>query len=145
MAFATLEFLAPVVALGAADFRGLDGLGVDAGGAGVGISSGGLTDLATQGVHDLLPGAVVTPTCEVIIDSALGQQVMGQHVPLAAAAVEVEQAVENLTQIDAAWPSARFGVTESGLQNGPLLVGQIRGIALAHGPKPRSGCVGETP
>ena len=73
--------------------------------AGVGVVTAGHADLLAQGVEDLLPGAVGLPLGEVVVDGALGRQVVREHVPLAARAVEVEDGVEHLPHVDLAGPS----------------------------------------
>src|SRR5437763_17086586 len=96
MTLAPPELLAAVVAPLAADLRALDRLAVDAAGPRRRLPTGRRPDHATQGVGDPLPGAVVTPLPEVVVDGALRRQVVGQHVPLAARAGLVEDGVEDL-------------------------------------------------
>src|SRR5437879_5768965 len=114
MTLATLDLLAAVVADGTADLGALDGLAVDAAGAGCFLTVGSRADLGAQGVEDLLPGAVLVPGGEVLVGGALGDEVVGQVVPLAAGAGLVEQGVDHLTQIDAAGPTAGFGGRQEG-------------------------------
>ena len=90
------DLLAPVVAPLAADLGPLDRLAVDAAGARARARRPASPDLPPQGVHDRLPGAVVAPLAEVVVDGALGREVVRQHVPLAAGAVDVEDGVEDL-------------------------------------------------
>jgi len=52
-------------------------------------------DLGAQCLHHLLPRAIVSPLRKVVIDGALGQQIVGQHVPLATRAVEVQDGVDD--------------------------------------------------
>jgi hypothetical protein len=51
--------------------------------------------LRSQLVHHPLPSSIVSPLGEVVVNRALGRQIVRQHVPLAAAAVEVEDRIPN--------------------------------------------------
>src|SRR5271166_4460561 len=66
------DLLAPVVALLTTDLGGFDRLAVDVGDLGRRFAPRGHPDLGTQGIDDPLPGAVVAPLGEVVIDGALG-------------------------------------------------------------------------
>src|SRR3954447_18706711 len=99
------DLLPPVVAPTVGDLGRLDRLAIDARHARAGVVTTGHTDLLPQGVHDLLPRAIVPPLGEVVVDGALGQEVVGKHVPLATRAVEVEDRVDDLPQVDLAGPT----------------------------------------
>src|SRR5512135_3808847 len=90
------QLLAPVVAPLASHLGPLDRLAVEAPGTGARLPAVRHPDLLPEGVPDPLPSAVVPPRGEVVVDRALGRQVMREHVPLAARAVEVEEGVEHL-------------------------------------------------
>ncbi|MBV8074794.1 MAG: recombinase family protein, partial [Planctomycetaceae bacterium] len=125
------DLLAPVGAPLVGDLGRLDGLAVAAPGAGRRLLPGGDPHLPTQGVEDLLPGAVGLPLGEVVGNGALGRQVVGEQIPLAAAAVEVEDGVEHLPHVDRAGPAD--GVDgDQGRDDFPLLVGQVGGVGLTH-------------
>src|SRR2546423_15023521 len=128
MALAAVDLLVAVVAALAAHLGRLDALRVDAAGAGGPLPGGLATDLAAQGVDDLLPGAVMLPGDEVVPDGALGQQVVRQVVPLHAGPRLVEQRVDHLTQVDLPRATAGFGGRGQRLNEGPLGVRQIRAI-----------------
>jgi hypothetical protein len=125
------ELLTPVVAPLAADLGPLDRLAVDAAGTRRRLPAVGDAHPLAQGVHEPLPGAVVPPSREVVVDGALGRQVVGEHVPLAARAVEVEDRVEHLAHVDVAGP-AEVEDGDVRLDQGPLVVGQVGGIGLTH-------------
>ncbi len=72
------------------------------------------------------------PAGEVIPGRPLGNEVVGQVVPLAAGARLVEQGVDHLTQVDDARAAARLGRRQQGLDQLPLGVRQVRTIRLAH-------------
>src|SRR5262249_47953648 len=86
--------------------------------------------LGTQSIHEALPRSIVAPCSEVIVDRALGQQVMRQHVPLATRAIEVKDGVEDLPHVHGAFSAAAFRWRNQWLQNRPLLVREIRRIRL---------------
>jgi len=139
MSLAPLDFLAPVVAaLRAADLGGLRRLAVDARGAGRRFATGFDADSRSQRVHHRLPHAIVAPLGEVVVDRALRQQVVRQHVPLAARAIEVQQSVHHFPHVGGSRTPAvnRPGSGNQRLQDGPLFVSQIRGIGL---PRVRGG------
>src|SRR5947209_4959391 len=109
MSLPTIDPLAAVVTMNATEFRRFYGLRVDGASARSLFSSGSHADLLAQGIDQTLPGAVIPPAQEVVIDSTLGQQVMRQHVPLAARAVLIEQGIEYLTHADRTGPPACLG------------------------------------
>jgi hypothetical protein len=112
MTLPALDFLATVIAaFRAADLRGLDRWALDAAGARCGLPSRGHAGLFASGRDDLGPGAIVTPLGAGVIDSALGEEIMGQHIPLTPTPMEIPNGVEDFAQVDltrapAAW--ARF-------------------------------------
>ena len=131
MPLPTGDLLAPVVAPVVGDLGRLDRLAVDAPGAGARLLADGHAHHPTQGVHDLLPGAVAAPLVVVVVHRTPGRQVVGEHVPLAAAAVEVENGVEHLPHLDLA--GTADGVDgNQGLDDFPLLVSQVGGVGLTH-------------
>src|SRR5579872_5581152 len=132
MALATLDLLAAVIADGAAHLGGLDGLAVDASGAGAILPAGGLASAGPQGIDDLLPSAIALPGGEVVPGGALGHEVVGQVVPLAAGACLVEQGVDDLAQVRGAGAASRLRRRQQGFDQLPLGVGQVRMIRLAH-------------
>src|SRR5579883_966876 len=96
MALAPLDLLAPIVADRTAHLRTFDGSGVKAGGAGGFLATGSFPDPAPQRVEDGLPGAVLLPGDEVIPRRALGEEVVGQILPLTARAGLIHQGVDDL-------------------------------------------------
>src|ERR1700730_15289727 len=133
MTLAAANLLVAVVPMLPAHLGGLNALGVNAGGAGRFLPRGFATDLAAQGVEDLLPDDVVLPGDEVVPGGALGQQVVRQVVPLHAGPRLVEQRVDHLTQIDLARAAAGFGGQDQRLNEVPLRVSQIGAIRFPHG------------
>src|SRR5262249_35663337 len=122
---AAVDLLVRVLAMRPALLGGLDALAVDNPHAGALLAAGTAADSVAQGVVDLGPGAVVAPLVEVVVAGAPGGEVMGKHPPGATAAEDVEDAVENLTKVDGARPSARLGGREEALEAFPLGAGQI--------------------
>src|SRR5207247_6911747 len=122
---AALDLLAAVVARLPAGATALDRLAVEVGGARRALAAGLLARLVAQGVVDPLPGAVLAPLAEVVVGGGPGAVVLGQGAPLAAGAVDVEDGVHDVVEVDLAGPPARLGRREQGLKEGKLLVGQV--------------------
>jgi hypothetical protein len=81
-----------------------------------------------------LPGAVSAPLAEVVVAGVPGWQVMRHHVPGAAGSQHVEDAVDELAIAVFSWASGStlsLGLGQEGLDDGPLLIGQVGGIAAA--------------
>jgi hypothetical protein len=131
------DLLAAVVAPLAPECGGLDGPRVDHRDPRRRLPAGGLADPGPQRVEDRLPGAVVTPAGEVAGHRALGEQVVGEHVPLAAGAVEVEQRVEDLAHVDRAGPAAGLGRGDQRPEDRPLVVGEVGRVGPTHGGRSR--------
>ena len=136
MPLPSLDFLAAVVApLFPADLGRLHRLAVDAGRAGGRFAASCDADLRPQRVDQLLPRAVVAPLGEVVVDRALGEQVVRQHVPLATAAIDKQNRVDDLAQI--ALPRTPEAVRairrQQWRKKAPLFVREIRGISFARG------------
>ena len=74
---------------------------------------------------------VLPPPGEVVVDGALGRQVVREHVPLAAGTVEVEDGVDHFPHLDLPRPSHPVD-RDQRLDDGPLGVGQVGGIGLTH-------------
>ena len=112
---------------------GVNRLAIDAGGGPGVIRLLRRADPATQRVVDRLQGAIVPPLVEVPPDGAPGWEVDGQVTPLASRAEDVEDGVEDVPCARLAGPAA--GVDgDVGLDEGPLLVGDIAGIAVVSHP-----------
>src|SRR5215831_4197362 len=135
MALTPVDLLAAIIpTLGTAHLGGLDRLTIDARGTRGGLTSRGHTSLLTQGSDYLGPGAVVAPLGKVFIHRTLRQQVVRQHIPLVATAVQIEQGIEDfphvyLPRTSSAW--ARLGGWDQWCHNGPLRVCQIRRVSLS--------------
>ena len=74
------------------------------------------------------PRTVEPKAAVVVMYRAPGRKIVGQGPPGAAAAIELKNAVEYLTQIHRAIPSARQGRWNQRLDLAPLLVREVRGI-----------------
>src|SRR5215831_6750088 len=104
MALAPLHFLAAIIAaLRASHLGGLDRLTVDARGTRGGFAPRCHAGPLAQGRDYLVPGPVVAPLGKGVIRSALGQQIVRQHIPLTAAAIQVPQGIEDFTHLHLLW------------------------------------------
>src|SRR5919198_244273 len=101
MPLASFNFLAPIVpALGASHLGGLDRLAIDARGTRGRLAPRRPAGAFAPGLDQLGPGPVIAPLRKVVIDRALGQQIMRQHVPLAPTPVQIEKRIEDFTHVD---------------------------------------------
>ena len=109
-------------------FRGLHRLTVDDGRAGTGLATLGLAQLGVQGVMCPLPGAITTPSPEVVEHGAPRRQVMGQHPPGAPSAQHVADGVDDLPPGVGDRSAARSGRWQPGLEQLPFAVAEVAGI-----------------
>ena len=130
MAFSAIDLLAAIIAMLTASLCRLDRLAINAGSAGRRFPARFDPHLHTQSVHHALPGSIVTPGSEVVVDRALGQQIMRQQVPLAPGAIEVDDRVDYLSHVHPPRPTSALGRGNERFQNRPLFVGEIRRIRL---------------
>src|SRR5207245_1555602 len=96
MPFASVEFLARIVAALLAAFGALDALAVDDPSGGRTLASFHLAQVFPQMRVNLFPQMVAFPESEVMIDGAPGRKVLGQVPPLAGGAHDIEHRVEQL-------------------------------------------------
>src|SRR3954447_20984306 len=117
---------APLLAAGGR----VDRRAVDAGG-GAGVVGLLLrSDLLAQRVVERVQGAVAPPAVEVAPDGALGGEVAGEVPPRAAGAGDVEDGVEDVPRVDLARSPAAGADGVVGLNQGPLLVGEVAGVVV---------------
>jgi hypothetical protein len=130
MTLASGDLLAAVIAALAASFGGLHRLAVETGGAWGGRVRGGLlpADVSAPRVQHGLPGTVVVPRREVCLDGAVGQQIVREQIPWAARPVAVEDGVDDFSHVYGPRASAALGERNQRLQDGPLIVCQVRQI-----------------
>jgi hypothetical protein len=88
---ATVDLLAGVEPLRAADLGRLGGLTVDDRRARRGVATFAATKLVPERIVDLLPGSIVAPTAENSVDGLPIREVVRKESPSAAAAQEIEE------------------------------------------------------
>src|SRR6266851_5579831 len=109
MALTALDQLAAIkAALEPTPLDRLDGLAVQNGGGWLRIATSGPTDIRSQVVVPLLPGAVVAPATEVGPGGAPGDEVTRDHPPLSTTPGHVADGIEDGTQVGAR-SAKRFG------------------------------------
>jgi hypothetical protein len=79
--------------------RGLDALGVEDAGAGLGVSALGLADQMSQESVELVEDTVLLPGCEVSVDGFPRGEVVWEVAPGDAGAVDVEDGVHDPAQV----------------------------------------------
>ena len=127
-AFAPANSLAPIIPpLRASHFRRLDRLTVDAGGTGSRLAPFLDAYACAQEADDLGPRAVIPPLRKVVVDRALGEQIMRSHIPLTPGPILIQQRVEHSAHVHPARGTAVLGAWggQPRLQNHPLFVGQV--------------------
>ena len=135
MPLAPVDLLAAIIpTLGTTHLGGLDRLAIDADGTRRGLAPRLHAGLLTQCLDHFFPCPIVAPLAKIVIDGAFGQQIVGEHIPLAATAVEIEQRIEYLPHIHRARapsPVALLGGWDQRSQGRPLLVRQSGRIFLS--------------
>src|SRR5437763_1713173 len=86
--------------------------------------------LAAKPVVDPVQGPVASPLVEVTPDGALGREIHRQVSPLAAAADNIEDGVEDVPHVRLAGPAAAGLGRDVGLDKGPLGVREVTGIMV---------------
>src|SRR5215510_13322551 len=133
VAFSSGDFLAAVIPSLPATLGGFHRLTINTGSTWCRLLRGGLvlSDLLAQRVHHMLPRPIVSPLRKILISGAFRKQVVRQHVPLATSAVEVQDGVDDFTHINFTRASSGLSRWNQWLQNGPLLLCQVRLIGFA--------------
>ncbi len=113
-------------------------LTVDDGRAGSRLASLLHPRLFPQRRVDALPGAIVAPRAKIAPDRRPRRKVMWQSPPLASRAVQIQDGIDHLAHVGRARMPAWLSRRDQGVQDGPLLVGQITQVALSsHAHPPR--------
>src|SRR5215216_4101486 len=86
--------------------------------------------LCAQAVVDALPRPVIAPDAEIMVDAFPVRIVLGQHAPLGARDQNVEDRIDDLAHIQAAWPPACLGGRNQIFDTIPVAVSQIGGVYL---------------
>ena len=98
---------------------------------GVGFAGFLGTDLDPKCIEELGPRTVIAPLGEVLEHGALGKEIVGEHFPLAAGAVEVQDLVDNLSHFHRPRPTAMLAWRNQRLQNGASSQNGDRHLAAA--------------
>jgi len=134
VAFSALHFLVAIVSSLCSTYPcGLHRLGIHHARAGLRISLEAYSQtLAQSSVHPL-PGAVDTPSSEVVVDRLPRRELMRHQAPSTAATHDdVEDGVKELTQSVDTRPSASLWGRQIRLYASPLGVGEVGWVSLSH-------------
>src|SRR6476620_3192036 len=135
MPLAPVDLLAAIIpTLGTTHLGGLDRLALDADGTRRGLAPRVYAGLLTQCLDHFFPCPIVAPLGKGVLDGTFGQQIVGEHSPLAATPVEIKQRIEYLPHVHRARapaPVALLGGWDQRSQGRPLLVCQIGRIFLS--------------
>lgn len=133
MPFPSLDLFALVVAADAGDRSRFDALAIETTSCWMLVSTSTSSYHGSHCVMNPLPRTVVTPDPKVVVDALPLRILLGQHPPLDTADNDVQDAVDDLSHIQAARSSARFRRWNKFLDNVPLIVGQIAWVdSLVH-------------
>jgi hypothetical protein len=93
-----------------------------------------------------LPGAVLAPAPEVLVDNLPRRQVMGHQTPRTAATHDVENAVEDFPLGVCLGPAPRFGFRHQMLDQLPFFVAEVGRIGFSgfHTPEDNPACESAT-
>lgn len=86
---------------------GLDGLAVQRGGGGIGLTAAGLADLHARGTVDALLKALLNPEAKDPVNGAPTAAVYGQLSPGAAGSKQMEKAVDHQAPVAGRSPDSR--------------------------------------
>ena len=87
-------------------------------------------DFCPQPVVDALPGAVIAPNTEVMVDTLPVRIILGQHTPLGASDQNIQDGIDDLAHVQAAWSTTRFGDRNQIFDTIPVAVRQIGRVCL---------------
>jgi hypothetical protein len=129
MAFATIDFLARIVASLVADFAAFDSLAVDDGRTGLSLAPFDQTEVFAQMGVNPIPQSVGFPESEVVVDRTPRREILRQVAPLTSSFDKVEDGVEQLSKRVPA-PSASFGrLGKAVIDEWPFGIGEVRCIS----------------
>src|SRR5579885_2807659 len=121
---------------------GPDRLAVDNGGTGRGLAPGLPSHPFPQRGMDALPSAIQSPFPKIGVDRGPRPVIPWQHPPLATAAQDGEDSIQDDTQVDGSWAPAWLGRRQQWSQDGPFLLAQFRGVEGSRHETPP--CTGDT-
>jgi hypothetical protein len=130
VAFAALDQLAVIKAALTSYGSGFDTLAVQTARRGMLMPIGATAHLGSQGVVDALPGSIIAPDAEVVVDALPSRIVLGQHAPLGARDENIQDRIDDLAHIQAARPTTGFGSRDQIFDTIPVAVSQIGGVCL---------------
>jgi hypothetical protein len=110
---------------------GLDRLAIDDSCAWLRISACLASETFAQGGVNPLPGPIPTPQAEVVRDGLPWRKLVRQQPPRAAAADDVDNAIEDLAQRMKPWATGCCGHREEGFEDTVFCVGKIRGVRFS--------------
>src|SRR5262247_2900749 len=120
MPLASIHLLPAVVAMRAPLFGRLDRLAVNDGRAGSQLASDRATHALTQDTVNALPDARPSPRIEVVVHGGPRPVLPRQIAPSAPRTQQIEDAVEDSTQVDTTGTPTRLCCREQGFEHGPF-------------------------
>jgi hypothetical protein len=117
--------------------RGLDRRAIDNPGAGLAVFACGLTDIAAYEVMHEVPGAVLAPGANIVIDRRPGREVMGEQAPGAAPAHDIEDTIEDFSLGVLRRSASRLDLGDIRCDQRPFVIGEIGRVRLAESHAPQ--------
>src|SRR2546429_2928480 len=130
MPLAPFDLFRGVIASNASDFSGFDALTIETSGGRMLMASGPLTDLSAHGVVEALPVAAQAPQAKVMIDALPFWIFTRQHPPFDTADNNVENGIDDHSDVQRTRASARFRTGNQVFDKMPLAVSQIGWVDL---------------
>ena len=128
VSFAPLDPLVRIKAGWTACFRRLDALRVDDRRTGIGQLAGTNAYFLAEHRVNATPGAVTRPFPEVVIDMAPEREIRGQHAPLGPSTVDIEDSIDDSTQINGAFTASTRWLGQKRRDDRPFMVADIAGV-----------------
>ncbi|KPV54799.1 hypothetical protein SE17_01495 [Kouleothrix aurantiaca] len=130
VAFATLHHLAVVKAALAAHACGFDTLAVQTACRRMFVMTSAATHVCPQAIVDALPRPVIAPNTKIMVDTFPVRVIFGQHAPLGASYQNIQDRIDDLTHVQAAWPTTGFSARNQIFDTIPVAVSQIGRVCL---------------
>ena len=128
--FAPRDQLAVVEAALTTHAGGFDTLAVQAACGWMFVMTSAAPDVCAQGVVEALPSPVIAPDTEGMVDTFPVRIVFGQHASLGASDQNIQDGIDDLTHIQAARSTTRFGGRDQIFDTIPVAVRQIGRVCL---------------
>lgn len=112
-------------------FGGLDGLAIDNASTGLPVFPGRHPHVAAEPVVPQLPGPVLLPASNIMIDDLPGGEVMGEQAPRTATSQNIHDTVQDVACGRLLWSAPRLGSGHIRGNQRPFLVSEVSRIGFS--------------